>query len=276
MLMINKQRRDVGSFLERQKVRSQRDWMRKLKIFERVLFSVGIVLLGLAALYGLYKVIFMSRIFSVAEIRVDGGFHYTTANGIAMLSGVNVGDNLFSMDAGAVRARLHMEPWVKYAAVRRKLPNTLCIHIEEHEPMALALSGGSLFYMNDEAQIFKKAEASDEKDLPILTGLDIEGDGSLTETESLRAETMLFIAGFFRQSRFLSERGIAEINYDSVNGYSIITLEKPMRILLGHTAVEDRLGTVDRLFAEIRNRPGRIQYMLANESGRVVVKYASS
>lgn len=266
---------DAGIFLEKQKVRSHRDWMRKLKIFERVLVSVAIVLAGVAGLYGLYRIVFMSRIFSVEHIEVDGGLHYTTSEEIAALSGVGRGDGLFTLDTVRILERLHMEPWIKYAAVRRKLPHTVCVHIEEYEPKALALVNGSLFYVDEEARIFKKMEIYDEKDFPVLTGLETDDDGELTEIGALRAEEMFFIAGVFTKISFLNARGIAEINYSDVNGYSIVTLEKPMRIILGHTALEDRLNTINRLFAKISDRPGRIQYMLANEEGRIIVKYTS-
>lgn len=267
--------KETNTFLNRQKVKASRDWVRKLKFFERALFSLGIVFLGLAALYGLHQVVFMSSAFAINNITVDGSLRYATANGITELSGVKKGDNLFWVSVSDVRDRVRMNQWVKSAAVRRMLPDTLCIYVEEYAPVALALSNGELYFVDANARPFKRVESDDEKDFPVLTGLEIDDGGNFFGEDKERAATMLALISEYEKGRFGTERGAAEVSHDKADGYSLITLHKPVQILFGHSAFGEKLSLIDRMLEAISSRPGRIQYILANEAGRLIVKYAS-
>lgn len=269
-------RKEMSVFLKRQQVRRKRDLGKKLKQLERALISIAIVFAGFMCLYGIYQMIFMGSTFSVERIVVDGKLTNLTARGIAELSGVKDGDNLFWVDIGDVKARLKQEPWIESLAVQRRLPGTLWIYVEEHTPAAIAVGGNDLYYLNDKGGAFKTVEAHEEKDLPVFTGLKISDDGLLPSEDALRAQAMLGLMGLFLASDFGGARDISEIHYDNAEGYSIITKKEPVQILFGHAAFEERIGEISRLAGEITSRPGRIQYMLANEPKKIIVRYQSS
>ena len=77
----------------------------------------------------------------------------------------------------------------------------------------------------------------------------------------------------FDRSRFGAEQGVAEVHYDELIGYSIVTRREPMQILIGHTNLAGRVKRLDRMIGAIAARQGRIQYMLADEDGRIIVRY---
>ena len=269
-------RQEQSVFLKRQTVRRHRDWTRKLRQVERALLAVVLVFAGVGLLYGLYLVVFLGDTFAVRRIIVDGEWRALSAQGLAELSGVKEGDNLFWISVGEVHERLRADPWVKATAVRRRLPDTLWIYVEEHAPAAILASGAGLFYVDSEGTPFKRVEATDGKDYPVFTGVELGEDTALSGEDALRVREMLRLIGLFRASQFGRERDVAEIHYDRMTGYALVTRAQPMQILFGQAALADRMAELDRLRTAIGSREGRIQYMLANEPGRIIVKYQTS
>lgn len=266
-------RQEKSVFLTRQSVKKKRDWKKRVSQLERTLLSIAIVLAGFAALYLLYNVVFLGDTFTVKKMMVDGKMKYLTANFLGELSGVKEGDNLFWVNVVDVHKRLKTEPWVKFAAARRKLPDTLWIYVEEYTPKAIVAASDGLYYLDENAEMFKKVDANDDKNFPVLTGVDIKKGGEDEDNDTARISEMLSLIDMFRASNFGAERDVAEINFDPVAGYSIFPKKDTMQILLGEKFISDRLADLDRMHKEIAKHTGRVKYMLVTEPGRVVVKY---
>lgn len=265
-------RKEMSVFLDRQKVRKRRDWMGKLRLVERALISTVIVFAGLACLYVLYQMVFMGETFAVKKIVVDGKWRNLSAEGLSELSGVKEGDNLFWIDVKNVREKLGTNPWVMRAAVKRRLPSTLWMFVEEHAPAALVLSGETLFYVDAQGRIFKELDPGEAKDFPVITGIEIGSYMSLSNENSSRLADALNLLGIFSASSFGSEHGVSEVHFDRVSGYSIILNKEPMQVLFGQTAFDERVRQLDEMMAQVEARQGRIQYILVNEPGRMIVK----
>ncbi|MFA4874301.1 MAG: FtsQ-type POTRA domain-containing protein [bacterium] len=265
----------MSVFLERQQVQKKRQWTRRLRQIERGLIAAAVVIAGLVCLYGLYRIIFLGSTFNVKRIVAEGNWHYLTADGVAALSGVNEGDNLFWVSVSDVYKKLRTEPWVKKAAVRRRLPNTLWIYVEEFRPAAI-IAADALYYVDAEGDIVKKVEPGEEKDFPVITGIPVTDGTTLASSDATRVGEMLGIIEKFRATRIGGEHDIAEMHYDEVNGYSIMTRREPMQILIGQSDLQERISQIDRMSSAIEARAGRIQYMMANEDGRIIVRYRPS
>ena len=276
MIRTKDARQEQSVFLKRQSVRRRRDWTRKLRQVERALLSVVLVFAGVGLLYGLYLVVFLGDTFAVRRIIVDGEWRALSAQGLAELSGVKEGDNLFWISVGEVHRRLRSDPWVKATAVRRRLPDTLWIYVEEYVPAAILASGGGLVYVDGAGVPFKRVEASDNKDYPVLTGIEPGEDATLSDGDAARVREMLALLDLFRTTALGKERDVAEIHFDRMTGYALVTRLQPMQILFGQAALADRMAELAKLQTAIGSRGGRIQYMLANEPGRIIVKYQTS
>ncbi|HPQ80485.1 MAG TPA: FtsQ-type POTRA domain-containing protein [bacterium] len=274
MMMRKKDpRHEQSVFLRRQSVRRRRDWKRKLMQVEHALVSVAIVLAGIACLYGLYLVVFTGDTFAVKRIVIEGEWRNLSAEGLAELSGVKEGDNLFWVSVSRIHDRLSLDPWVKATAVRRRLPDTLWVYVEEHKPVALMSTSSGFRYVDSDGVPFKDAEVSDDRDLPVITGLFETPGGEITDEAVGRAREMIGLMELFCGTGFGRAQDVAEIHYDEVEGYSIITRERPMQILFGQADLAERVASLERMREAIEGRGMRIQYMLANEPGRVTVRY---
>ena len=100
-------------------------------------------------------------------------------------AGVSMGDNLLGIDLVSVKRELERNPYVKYAAVDRVLPDTLRLRVAERKPVAQVM-----FYRRKADGGFKRATYQLDSDgfvtqslagetarkqrawLPLLTGLD--------------------------------------------------------------------------------------------------------
>ena len=252
----------MSVFLERQKVRKRRAWARSFKVAERVLLSLAIVLGGLALLYGAYLLVFLGPTFLVRDVIVEGSLTHTGTDGIIEKSGIKKGENLFAVDVEKVHRNLKEDSWISRAAVRRKLPHSIWIYVEEYSPQAVIQRDGKLKYIDYEGNVFKSVEPSDPKTFPVIGGVD---DRMLPEAQA--------ILSAYSGSPFGRTWGISELNFDEVKGYTIFTEKGPIEILLGHDAYASRLDLLGRWQGTIGRRGGRITYILANEDKRLVVGY---
>jgi len=265
----------MSTFLERQEVRRDVAWSKIVRRVERISLSVMIILAGLAALYGLYVLVFLGPYFSVKDIVVSGHWKRLNAASLVEISGVKQGQNLFLLDVGGTHERLIMHPWVREAAVRRYLPHTLRIFVEEHEPYAIFVEPDGMNYVDRSGSIFKRVDPEDMADYPLITGVVREGAPlGLAEEEKIRLiSDAISIIDEFRKTEWGMKYGIAEVHFDPTRGFSVITERRPLEILLGDGKTTARIRRLDKLASAIRENNRSVQYILANEPGRVVVKY---
>ncbi len=90
------------------------------------------------------------------------------------LSGLTVGQNLWSLDVEPLERAMSAHPWVRTVEVRRHFPSSVSVEVTEHVPAALATLG-DLYLLDEQGEPFKRLQPGDKVDLPLLTGLDREG-----------------------------------------------------------------------------------------------------
>ncbi len=94
--------------------------------------------------------------------------------------GVAWGDPILATDLAAAKARLEALAWVERAAVSRRLPGTLAIHLFERRPAARWQSDARLHLIDRTGAILERDIAARHADLPVIAG-----DGALDLTETL-------------------------------------------------------------------------------------------
>lgn len=96
------------------------------------LVAIGVVVAawGLAA----------SPLFHVRDVRVQGNRHLSTAE-IVRLAGIRGDANLLTVRPNLVLRALVRSPWIRTAEVRRDLPSTLVVTVEERLPVAWVRQG---------------------------------------------------------------------------------------------------------------------------------------
>jgi cell division protein FtsQ len=87
------------------------------------------------------------------------------------LAGVEPGANMFALDVEVLEKKLLGEPWIREVRVVRELPGTLRVELLENDAGALALVGTELYLLTRRGEPFKRLEAYDPSDYPLVTGV---------------------------------------------------------------------------------------------------------
>jgi len=240
-----------------------------VRLAERVLLSLLVVFGGLAMFYGLYLLVFLGSIFSIHEVTVEGRMAHLTTQKVIELSGVKPGQNLFGIDVSSIHRNLKGHPWVNRVAVRRRLPHTLWIYVEEFTAAAVIQKKDALSFIDQEGVVFKPVEPMDPKAFPIITGIDVYDENKAAS----HIQDVLAIIASFRETAFGQAQGIAELHWDKARGFEIITEKGPTQIVLGNDAIASRLDLLDRWQSVMNRRGGHIKYILANDGKRITVGY---
>ena len=126
---------------------------------ERIGASLSTGMDGLAVVMGLK----LERVF------IEGESAEATA---AIERAVNLsGDQaMTSIDLNAVRERVETVGWVKSAKVLRLLPNTLIVHVVEHDRLAIWQTGGRNVVIDGHGQVIAGADAGLYPNLPLIVG----------------------------------------------------------------------------------------------------------
>lgn len=134
----------------------------------RVLAAVAIV--GYAGIRAVDLVATASTL-QVQHLNIHGNVRLSAGEVKAILNGLH-GSNILLADLDAYRARLLDSRWVAHAALRRVLPASVEVFIEERQPVGLCRLNGELHLVDREGVLIDQfGPQYAEFDLPIIDGL---------------------------------------------------------------------------------------------------------
>lgn len=147
-------------------------------------------------LVGLYFLL-TSHLFDIQKVTVEGNSYFTSEQ-ILSISEIKIGNNLFETKLSDVKKRLLEEPYIKNVTIKRRLPATVKIILEERTEYAAVAYGTQSVIIDSEGMVLRIAE--ERPALPLLAGLktlemtpgnpiSVEQNYSLTDTLKLLAAT---------------------------------------------------------------------------------------
>lgn len=253
----------MSLFLMRQHVKRKRKLFKRfIERTEKFLLSATIVLLFVSAIFMLYWGVVKSPYFSVKDMIVTGDFKKLNGDLIKALSGVKNGDPLFLLNVADIKKNLFSNPWVKFAAVRRNLPDAIWIYVEEYEPAAI-LAGDKLNYVDSKGYAFKELDKEDERGYAILSGVDTPF-GVIKSLE---------LMGEFLSGDFGKKFGVSEITYDDRKGYAIVTDRDSVIVVLGKAGVDETVRKLNGFFPHVSKDDRRLKYIIALSPDKMVAGY---
>jgi cell division protein FtsQ len=160
----------------------------------------------------------VSAIFAVREIRFTGLLHASDGE-LLRRSGLAPGENLFKADLPRAARAIESHPWVASARIERRLPGALVVEVREHRPAAL-VQLGSMYVLDDEGKLFKRAAPEDGLDLPIITGLSRELWQTRRSELQLRLLAALHLLDTWRGAGF-SVSALSEVRLDDDGAFTL-------------------------------------------------------
>lgn len=108
---------------------------------------------------------------ALAKVEVEGRY-YQNKDAILAALGVKRGMAVLDIDLAAAKARLEQLPWVRAAAIERRLPDTLYIRLTERQPFAFWQSNGQLALIDRDGTVITRDALFRYGPLLVLVGDD--------------------------------------------------------------------------------------------------------
>ena len=188
--------------------------------------------------------------FAIDELHFSGNQRATEAE-LCRLSGLQTGLNLVALDPLAIERLLLTDPWIQQVRVSRHFPRKLEIQITEHQPVAM-VSLGELYLLDDGGEPFKRLQASDALDLPLVTGIERDDYVARHQETVLRLTQALQVAAAYSASGTGRSSRLSEVHLDD-EGVTLITGDG-QQVRLGEGETPEKLARLARVRQELKSR----------------------
>mgnify|MGYP001175880168 FL=1 len=233
----------------------------------------GIIFCGVALVaFLLPDVLSGAGFLRVTTITVRGNEHVSPGEVLALIGPLR-GQNILKADLEANRKRLMASGWVRTATLRRVLPSTIEVNIEERDPIGLARVGGRLYLIDGDGVVIDEyGPRFAGESLPIIDGVSPGTDGAVDET---RAQLVSSFVAALETLPELSSR-ISQINVEDPYDAVVLLNDGPTLIHLGHEQFADRLREYLELVPALGAYVADIDYVDLRFDQRVFIRPAES
>ncbi len=202
----------------------------------------GLAMLGIVALVivggiSVYRYAFLSDLFSLRNIVFQGCRHLNPQDLEAIVRQAQP-SNLLEIDLEQLRVRLEQEPWVRRAELRRILPGSLRVYIEERVPSVIAEVGGELELLDRDGVLLDQYQSSYGKfDVPVFRGLcgnDVAGYVEMQKENTARVRLGVAILTELESGSPELARAISEIDLTDPENVRTLLIDDTAEIFLGN------------------------------------------
>jgi cell division septal protein FtsQ len=211
-----------------------------------------------------------STVLHVDHVTVTGNQRLSRGEVLALLDGLR-GRHILGLDLPAWQQRLQASPWVARAALRRVLPATIEVRIDERQPLAIARIDRGLYLIDAEGVVLDEyGPAHADKDLPLVDGL-TGASGRKGDVDPVRAALAARVIEALATRPDLADK-VSQIDVSRVDD-AVVMLEGDTALLrLGDTDFVERLQQYLDLSDALRERVAAIDYVDLRFSERLYVR----
>lgn len=200
--------------------------------------------------------------FPIRSILFYGNKHLTDDE-LKLLAGIHSDDNLITISEKKVCEKLLRSPWVRSVSVRKELPHTMAIFIEEVTPFALLEMNNHLFIINERGELLEELKDDPIPFLPVIrTNPYNKSNEWLSEALSLA-------------------RSMSELGFPMERNQIEIIVSKPQELTavidgtvvkVGSGEYKEKLKRLLELEEEIKKRNISVDFIDLRFENRVVIK----
>ncbi|MGE3274592.1 MAG: cell division protein FtsQ/DivIB [Vicinamibacterales bacterium] len=246
-------------------------------VWRRVWLAARVLALAGLAAYGAWRgteLVASAPALAVKTVAVRGHSRLSTGEVLALVDGLK-GRNILTVRLEDWRQRLLGSAWVEDAALRRVLPGTVDVSIQERQPMGIARLGRALYLVDAHGVIVDEYGPNyADLDLPIIDGLaaPAPGEGASIVDEARAALAARVLASLAGPGGLAAK--VSQIDVSDVRD-AVVILEGDTALLrLGDEDFAARLqGYVD-LEPALRERVADIDYVDLRFGERLYVRPA--
>lgn len=209
--------------------------------------------------------------FRLESVQVSAPTEHLSANDIVALSQAPLGSPLMALDLEGMKARMERNPWVRTVGLRRMLPGTLYIHVEEHEPAA-RIHLPEAYLVSREGVIFKKAAPEEGADLPQITGLQ-QQDNGITPRLRKQVRESLALINLLDRSGVLDKYGLSTVEWHADRRLDLITKQDGLDIELGSPPWQEKIDRLVQVLPHLNRNGQSPSKVMLDETDGVIVRY---
>jgi cell division protein FtsQ len=237
-----------------------------------------IVAISVSVAWGARRYLMTSPRFALERVEMTGQ-RTRTKDDLLARANVKMGQNVFSVDLDAARVKMLGDPYVKAATLSRRLPDTVTVEIEERVPAAIVVIGVDAYLVTREGETFKRIDAGDPSDLPVITmGSTAQSTGQSTAQDlaendregfSLYVRRALDVELDYRQSSLSQRFPLQEIHIDPGLAVSLtVGSGTTSTLVLGQPPWRRKLDQAARVIAELERRGQKPDTILLDQGAR--------
>jgi cell division protein FtsQ len=211
--------------------------------------------------------------FAVTDVQVEGADHRSD-EAIAAESGIIVGTNVFALDLDGARAGILSDPWIAEVSLARRLPGTILVQVVERKAAAM-LAMGDTFLATADGEPFKKLEAGDPVELPLVTGLKTDSFSTDRDGAMRTVRRAIDLAAEYDRGALARKAPLEEVHIEPDGAFTIVVGRSATELVLGGPPFRRKLEQAARVVAELEKRGAKADtIMLDNDARpeRVVVR----
>jgi len=186
--------------------------------------------------------------FAVAGVEVRGASRVPVSR-ILAAAAIPPGANLWTLDGGAVAARVSALPEIRRADVARELPNRVTIVVEERRPFTL-VHAGRLHWMDEDGRVLGEERRAVVPGAPVISGLTEEELASMRTTPDPKARAAVALIRALLRSGSALAAEISEIDMSRPEGPVLYTVDG-VEVRLGADDWDERLARLEGVLAQV-------------------------
>jgi cell division protein FtsQ len=243
-------------------------------VIARATLGIALVVgVSVTAALGARRYVTTTPRFAVKDIDVSGNAR-RTADEIATEAGIAKGQNIFSLDLDRARARLLADPWIRDAAISRRLPGAVTVQVTERDAAAIVALGDSYLAARD-GEIFKRLEPGDPTDLPAVTGLTPDGVADDRDAAVRSIRRALDLAAEYERTPLAAHAPLEEVHIADGEALTLFVGKSAIALELGTAPFHHKLEEAARVMAELDRRGAKADAIMLDSEAhpeRVVAR----
>ncbi len=239
------------------------------KGISKLFMAVSVVILVSFSFLYLYHYLLTSPYLNLEHVEIRG-VEDSMKPQLSALGDLRLGKSLLALNLHALKRKLEKHPWVRSVQLERKFPDTLLIRAEKQEPWAI-LSKNGMHYVNRFGEVFKKIGASENMDLPVITGI---GGEEKALQYSLRS-AMKVLEVLHGEKRPWSLADLAEIHVEGGNDLILYFEDLSVQIRLTSEDLRRKMTELRRVVAHLKRtgNMANVKTIDFNYAGGAVVSF---
>jgi cell division protein FtsQ len=243
---------------------------------------LGVLALAVFAGLALERYLKTSPAFAIDTINIEGMARMERGE-LLEAAGVDVGTNIFAKSPDEIRRDLLNHEWVASAEVTRRLPARIAISVVERTPVALLVidscagttdesadcdDGSSLHLVSDDGKVFKRHDAADPVDLPVITGVDRERYGSEPEFARELLMSAVSLIHAYQADDLAKRFPLGEIHIEEGQAFSLYVGAELTLVRLGISPFGAKLRRMKKVFEQLERESARAEYVYLDNEER--------